>query len=277
MLAVIISTTISRLVQKSSVHVQHLEEQGFQINEGRETNVLKSIFIKDIDLSPINTIHEKTKLPELVEKMFKSQSNSIYTVDDENHITGVITEVELRPILTEFENVKDFLVANDVANPHVTFALLEDDLDYVLRLFSKVNVDSIPVISSGEERKLLGAITRQEVLLIYNRERLKLNLAEGLSSEIKTIGDAGSSKVAAGYSITEVIVSTDLVGKSLSELKIRSNYELEVLMIKHPNKLFDGLQENELIISADPNYKLKWGDKLVIFGKDENIERFRKI
>ena len=48
-------------------------------------------------------------------------------------------------------------------------------------------------------------------------------------------------------------------------------------MIKHPQDMFDESQEKDLIISADPNYKLKWGDKLVIFGKDENIERFRKI
>jgi chloride channel protein, CIC family len=277
MLAVIVSTTINRLIQKSSVHVQHLEEQGYQINEGRETNVLRSIFIKDIDLNPINTIHEKTKLPELVERMIKSPSNSIYTVNDDKFITGVITEVELRPIMTEFENVKDFLVANDIANPHVAIAKPENDLDYILRLFSKVSVDSIPVISSDDEQKILGAISRQEVLLIYNRETLKLNLAEGLSSEIKTIGDVGASTVATGYSIAEVIVPIDLIGKSLSELKIRSNYGLEVLMIKHPKEMFDESSEKELIISADPNYKLKWGDKLVVFGNDENIERFKKI
>jgi CIC family chloride channel protein len=277
MLAVIVSTTLSRLVLKSSVHVHHLEEQGYQISEGRESNILKSIFVKDIDLGLINTVQESTKLPELVENMIKSPSNSFYTINFDDQITGVITEVELRPIMTEYENVKDFLVASDVANPQVVFVRLNDDLDYVLRLFSKMNVDTIPVITDDEEIKILGAISRQEVLLIYNREMLKLNLAEGLSNEIKTIGDAGSSTVTPGYSIAEVRVKTDLIGKSLSELKIRSSYGLEVLMIKHPQEMFEESTEKELIISADPNYKLKWGDKLVVFGKDENIERFKKI
>ena len=277
MLAVIVSTTLSRLVLKSSVHVHHLEEQGYQISEGRESNILKSIFVKDIELSPINTVQESTKLPELVENMIRTPSNSFYTVNFEDRITGVITEVELRPIMTEYENVKDFLVASDVANPQVVYARLYDDLDYVLRLFSKMNVDTIPVIADDEEIKILGAISRQEVLLIYNREMLKLNLAEGLSNELKTIGEAGSSTVTPGYSIAEVKVKTDLIGKSLSELKIRISYGLEVLMIKHPQEMFEESSEKELIISADPNYKLKWGDKLVVFGKDENIERFKKI
>jgi len=277
MLAVIVSTTISRLVRKSSVHVQHLEEQGYQISEGRELNILKSILINEVELNPINTVHENTKLPELVEKMIKNPSNSFYTINDKDEITGVITEVELRPIMTEYENVKDFLVANDIANPNVTFAKPDDDLDYVLRLFSKLSVDSIPVISGDEDQKFMGAISRQEVLLIYNHESLKLNLAEGLSNELKTIADSGSSTVAAGYSMTEVNVPTELIGKSLTELKIRSQYGLEVLMIKHPHEMFDESLVKDLIISADPDYKLKWGDKLVVFGRDENIERFKKI
>ncbi len=276
MLAVIISTTISRLVQKSSLHVRHLEEQGYQINEGREINILKSILVKDIELNPIHSILENTKLPELIEKLIGSPASSIYTINKLNKITGVISEVELRPIMTEFENVKEFLVAIDIANPHIVFTTPNDNLDHVLRLFGKINADSIPVISDEDETKILGAITRSEILNIYNRETLKADLAEGLSEDIKTIREAGTSSVATGYSIAEISVSMDMIGKSLRELKIRVEHGLEVLMIKHSNEMFNDSGEQETIISADPDYKLKWGDKLVLFGKDENIKKFRK-
>ena len=275
MLAVIVSTTLSRLILKSSVQVQHLEEQGYQITEGRETNILKSILIKDLKLQPINSVPENTKLPELVEKMIQNPGNSFYTVNNSNWVTGLITEVELRPIMTEYENVKDVLVASDVANPHIVFVNIEDDLDHVLRLFSKLHADSIPVISNEGEAKIFGAITRQEILSIYNKETLKLSLADGLSSEIKTMGETGSSSVAAGYSIAELSINQELIGKSLSELKMRSRFGLEVLMIKHPEEIFNDNNEKDTIVSADPNYKLKRGDKIVVFGKDENIEKFK--
>lgn len=276
MLAVIVSTTFTRLVLKSSAQVQHLEEQGYQISEGKETNVLKSILINDIELKPINSIPENTRLPELVEKMIQNPGNSFYTVNENRTVTGVITEVELRPIMTEYENVKDVLVASDVANPHIVLVNQDDDLDQVLRLFSKIDADTIPVLSNDKEKKILGAIGRQEILSIYNRETLKLSLADGLSSEIKSIGSTGSSTVAAGYSIAELGVNPDLIGKSLIDLKIRSTFGLEVLMIKHPQEVFDAYSEKDKIVSADPNYKLRRGDKLVVFGKDENIEKFRK-
>ena len=276
MLAVIVSTTFTRIILKSSVHVQHLEAQGYQVYEGREANLLKRILIRNIDLKPLNIIHEKTKLTELIGKMIQSPGGSFYTVNDREEITAVITEVELRPIMTEYENVKDFLVANDIANPQFVTVTPDDDLDHVIRLFGKVNVDCIPVISNKVESKIIGGIYRQEVLSIYNRETLKLNLPEGLSDELKTLGNSGgTSTVAKGYSIAEITVDTNLAGQSLSDLKIRSSYGLEVLMIKHPQDLFDDSESNELIISADPNYKLKWGDKLVVFGKDEDIEKFK--
>lgn len=277
MLAVIVSTTITRLVLKGSVHVKHLEEQGYQISEGRELNILKSILVKDIKLSQIELVPEKTKLPVLIEKMIQSPSNSFYTVNESKKITGTITESELRPIMTEYENVKDFLVASDVAKPQVIFVKNNDDLDSVLRLIGKLNVDNLPVIDSEESQKILGAINRQEILSIYNRESLKVNLADGLSNELKTIRETGASKVTAGYSIVEILVPSELVGKSLAELKIRSNYGLEVLMIKHPNEMFDESSEQELIISTDPDYRLRREDKLVLFGRDENIEEFKKI
>jgi CIC family chloride channel protein len=276
MLAVIVSTTISRIVQKSSLHLRHLEEQGYQISEGRERNILKAILIRDIDLKPIHSVLETTRLPELIEKLIKSPGSSLYVVNENNRLTGVISEVELRPIMTEYENVKDFIVATDIANPQIITTTPNDNLDHVLRLFSKINADIIPVVSNDSEAQILGAISRSEVLEIYNRETLKANLAEGLSEDIKMIGEVGTSSVITGYSITEINVSNEMIGKSLRELKIRANFGLEVLMIKHSTDLFDDSGEKEKIISAEPDYKLRWGDKLVLFGRDENLKEFKK-
>lgn len=48
-------------------------------------------------------------------------------------------------------------------------------------------------------------------------------------------------------------------------------------MIQHPQEILSESKEKEIIISADPNYKLKWGDKLIVFGKKENIDKLKII
>jgi CIC family chloride channel protein len=275
MLAVIISTTFSRVVLKRSVYVKHLEEQGYQISEGKEMNLLHSIRVSDISLEKIELIPETTPLPQLIAKMIENPSDTFYIINKEKKISGIITETELRPIITDYDAVKEVIIAGDVAKPQIISVKMDDDLDYVLRLFSKWNVDQIPVIDSTAGHKILGSVTRQEVLSVYNRESLKANLADGLSQELKSIKETTPSSVAAGYSIAEILVAQEHVGKSLSELKLRNNFSLEVLMIKQPTKLFEDSTEKENIITSDPHYQLREDDKLVLFGKDENIKRFR--
>ena len=275
MLAVIISTTFTRVVLKRSVHVKHLEEQGYQISEGKEINLLQSVRVNEIRLEKIELIPETMPLPQLIAKMIKSPSDTFYIINNEKKISGIITETELRPIITDYDSVKEIIIAGDIAKPQIISVKMDDDLDYVLRLFSKWNVDQIPVIDTTDGYHILGSITRQEVLTIYNRESLKVNLADGLSKELKSIQESTPSTVAAGYSIAEIPVAQEHIGKSLSELKLRNNFGLEVLMIKQPKELFEDTSEKENIIASDPHYSLRENDKLVLFGKDENIERFR--
>lgn len=275
MLAVIISTTFTRIVLKKSVYVKHLEEQGYQISEGKEINLLHSIRVNEIRLDSIELISYKTKLPELITSMIKNANDTFYVVDDDNKITGIITESELRPIMIEYDSVKEILIANDVARPQVITVKMDDDLDYVLRLFSKWNVDQIPVIDYSNGYKILGAVSRQEILSVYNRESLKVNLADGLSTELKTIGHTTRSSVTTGYSIAELPVTKEQVGKSLSDLKLRNRFGLEVLMIKQPSEFFEDSLKQEKIITSDPHYQLKEYDKLVLFGKDEDIDKFK--
>ena len=190
-------------------------------------------------------------------------------------ISGIITENELRPIITEYEIVKNILVARDIANPSITIIQTSDDLDYVLNLFGKLNLDQFPVVDSNNPSKVLGAVTRQKVISIYNRETLKENLASGLAKELKTINRGTPTKVASGYSIMEVSLPDTFLGKSLSELKLRNNFGLEVLMIKHLKDIFGNRQEPE-IVTPDPHYKLKLSDRLIVFGEDKKLKEFLK-
>ena len=273
MLAVIISTMFVQIALKGSVQVKHLEAEGFRISEGRETNILRTIAVSDVELEKIDLVNEEMPLTELIVKLVSSPNSSFYTTNTNGELSGIITENELRPIITEYEIVKNILVARDIANPSITVIKTNDYLDYVLNLFGKLNLDQFPVVDSEDHSKILGAVTRQKVISIYNRETLKENLATGLAKELKTIDKSTPTTVAAGYSIMEVDLPDSFLGKSLAELKLRNNYGLEVLMIKHLKDFLENKVESE-IVTPDPHYKLKLSDRLVVFGEDKKLNHF---
>ncbi|MFC2103134.1 chloride channel protein [Bacteroidota bacterium] len=277
MLAVIISTTMVQIILKGSIHIKHLEEQGYKIDAGREKNLLKSILVSDARLDEIEMIPDHTTLPELINKMMESPHHTFYTINNSGKITGTITESEIRPIITEYDHLKDVIVAKDIISPGVITISKNNDLDYVLNLFGKSNLDHFPVIDPEFPDKVLGAINRQEVISIYNRESLRINLANGLSRELKTITPEGSAKVSAGYSIAEINVPNSFIGKSLNDLKLRNRFSLEVLMIKKHKSFLNENDDQIEVITPDPAYKLKRTESLVVFGKDDQIELLKNI
>ncbi|MFZ1291555.1 MAG: chloride channel protein [Melioribacteraceae bacterium] len=273
MLAVIISTTIVQVILKGSIHIKHLEREGYRISSGKETNVLKSIFVEDVMRDEILLIPENTSISKLISLLLESPNAAFYTVNKNGKLVGTITENELRPIITEYEQIRDTLIASDIAKSEVVTVFKNDDLDHILKLFGTNNVDQFPVVSSKDSQKAIGTVWRQDVITAYNQESLKHNLADGLANEIKSIDKNHVSKVAEGYSIIECNVNSAFIGSTLAELRLRNKYGLEVLMIKQKKSLFDENAAAPKLIIPDPNYVIKSDDILVLFGSDENIAK----
>lgn len=277
MLAVVISTTIVQIVIKRSIHVQHLEHEGFNISSGRETNVLKSLTVQDAMYKEIFTIKENIALPKLVSLFMDKNVSQCYTINDDGELTGVISENELRPIISEYESLKHIMIARDLKNPVVVTVYQDQDLDSVMSLFSRENRDEFPVKDKSDNQKLIGVISRQDVIDAYNKESFKMNLADSLSQELKSISKNKLATVSDGFSIIEKVVPDGFVGKSLAELKIRNKYGLEILMIKTRSSAFFDDESKVEIKMPDANYIIENDDILVLFGSNEKLEIFEKM
>lgn len=277
MLAVVISTMIVQLVLRGSIHTKHLEQEGFNISSGRETNILRSLTVEEAMSPNILILKENTPLPKLVSLFMEHKTSQCYTVDEKSKLTGVITENELRPIIQEYENLKHFMVAKDLSNPNITTVSANMDLDSVMSRFSKENRDEFPVASANDPNTLIGVISRQNVIDAYNKESFKMNLADGLSEELKTISKNKIASVSDGYSLYEKLAPANFIGKTLAELKLRNTHGLEVLMIKKESGNVLDNESKTVIKIPDANYVIEKGDLLVVFGKDENLHKFAEL
>lgn len=273
MLAVIVSSTIVQIINKGTVHQKLLEKQGFHLTSGKETNLLKSIYVDEIMHNDIVTINSKSHLNDVVTKLMESPYHKIYTVDDDDNLIGVISETEIRPLITDYESLKNALIASDIAQTKVYKISSNKDLEYALKLLSKQDIEELPVVKPDDNRKIIGTISRNDILAAYNRESIKHNLAEGLSKEINTLSETHISRVADGYSIIEKRPFKEIVGKNLSEIRFRNKYGLEILMIKRSSELFNDNENKNKIVMPGPNYRIEEEDILVLFGTDENIAK----
>lgn len=265
MLVVVLSSMIVQLITKSSIHIKHLEKQGFRIAEKSESSLLKHLSVKDVMKKELPLISDNTPLPLLISEMTEGNYETLFMINEKGIISGVIRSSEIRGVITEYDNLKTILVANDVANKDFVFIHQDDNLAYVLKLFEKKEFDILPVISEDDSMPI-GTVKREDVIALLNKETLKSNYTDGIATAIKSASQVDSSSVAKGFSIFEKEIPESFIGKTLPELKLRNNYGIEVLMIKKRKKFFE--DEDEIML-PDLKYKLVEGDRLVIFGPDE--------
>ena len=87
-------------------------------------------------------------------------------------------------------------------------------------------------------------------------------------------------ELAQGYSIEEIEVPGQFVGKPLREASIRTTYGINVIAIKRRvTKLVRGEWQNveEMNVNPDAEDILQKGDVMVIVGKEEDLDRLSKL
>ncbi|MFW6281397.1 MAG: potassium channel family protein [bacterium] len=71
---------------------------------------------------------------------------------------------------------------------------------------------------------------------------------------------------APNYSVIEIIASETMIGKSLSELQLRSHFNVNVMAIK---------RGKELNITPGANDKILEGDVLIVMGKNNDLDKVK--
>ncbi|MCD6276949.1 TrkA family potassium uptake protein [candidate division WOR-3 bacterium] len=83
------------------------------------------------------------------------------------------------------------------------------------------------------------------------------------------------------YGIIEIVAPPQVIGKTLRESQIRSKYGLNLIAIKREVPIIDEggktVLNEEIIVSPSSDEKLIEGDVLVLIGKYDDLERFKKL
>jgi CIC family chloride channel protein len=272
MLAVVSSTMLVQIIIKKSITEKHLEQQGYRIAQKGEASFLRSIKVEQVMKKDAVLISEETSLPKVLTRLMESDHSTFYTINKDGNLVGKITENEIRPIITEYEHIKEVLVARDIASPNITTIQETDDLDYIMKLFEIKEADEFPVVCLSSSNKVIGTIRRQDVIAAYNRENLKNNPVEGFARELKTIDKTKLTKVIEGYSIIEHEPARDFVGKKISEIGLRAKLGLEILIIRKKVFAFNEDQSADQYLLPTPEYVIKKDDLLILFGANDKIK-----
>ena len=177
MLSCILATIFAGMLMKDSIYTLKLARRGIDIREGKEVGVLKSMFVKDVMNRHVETISESTALVEMADHISKSKYNSFPVLDAAIKLAGIISFNDYSESMFD-EDLKDLVVAKDLASENVVTVSTDDDLYTALGKISRKDFSTMPVVSPEDPTELVGIVTRRDIIGAYEKAVLKKSLFE---------------------------------------------------------------------------------------------------
>jgi CBS domain-containing protein len=275
MIASIISVLLSNQIAKKSIESAVLESKGINIQDKREVNLLRSIVVNSIMESEPVLIKRTAPFSEVITSLLSGKSHFAIVVDEAGSYTGTIELNDIRELLVDTETVSTTLIANDVVNSDIPFILPEDNLDLVMHIFGRVDKDHIAVCNNAYEKKVVGVVTKSAVINAYNMRIFQEDLTGGFSSLLDSAEESRSIEVLGGMHICEIDVPVSWIGRSIHEIDIRKKYELEILVIHHSGTSAEDKSTRPGEFPS-PGLVLQPGDRMLVLGKPETIEKIKR-
>lgn len=196
----------------------------------------------------------------LAEKLAKAGREVIVIDRNENKVKELRNYTDFAYVADEL--TKEVLEEIGIQNCDTVVVCIGEKIDTSILV-------TLNVVNLGVKRVIAKAISKDqgEVLekigaeVVYPEKDMALRLAKKML--VSSVMD--SISLDNDIEISEIMIPSRLLGKSVQEIRFRQKFGLNIIAIEHT-----GITETEI----QPDYVFSKGDVLVVIGKSENVSRF---
>jgi len=272
MITCIMATIISSRLSRESIYTLKLLLRNISIKEGTETNVMESIFVKDIAKKEYDYVYANDNFSHVVNKVIRGTGPEFPVKMANGNLVGMISIYDIKDYLFDKDSLQDILIATDISNINYEYVYPDDNCNIALEKMSRHDSEGLPVVDPADKKIVLGMIWRKDIQDEYQKEIERREITSSLASSITMKQDEKDVHFLEGYSIAEIKVPPSFVGFSIRDLSIRAKYGVDVLSIKRMKE-----RGHEIKAIPSPEYVFTTEDSLVIAGEIRNINLLKNL
>jgi CIC family chloride channel protein len=242
LLASAVSTLVARRLAGESVYTEALRRKGEREVGSGAVGILT---VRDVMREEQLLVPPDLPLPQVLDTLVAARRNHAYVVDAQGGFVGAVNLHDVHRALREAQ-LREAVLARDVAVVRFEAALPDERLDQVLERFWRLEAERLPVLADLQSRRLLGTVSKRDILGVSSLGLL-----------------ARPSGVAAGHRrVAEVDVPGDVIGLSLEEARFGERHDVSLLMIRRAGSGF---------VLPDARTRFEPLDRLIVFGPAEAV------
>jgi len=168
MLTCVIGTAICRHFMRDSLDTVELSRQGIDLEAGKEVNIMKALKVGDVMAQNPESVPEHMTLRQFTEFIADTRHTNFPLVNQRGELAGIISVQDFMGVVFE-KDLMDLVVIKELATLDVTTVHADDNLDTAMRRIGYRNIEQLPVVSVTDEKKLVGIISRRDMVSAYNK------------------------------------------------------------------------------------------------------------
>src|SRR5581483_3204342 len=197
-------------LEPESIDTLGLSAEGKSLHPAQRDRLgIERLPVADVYRPTTEAIPEQAHLPAILRTISESPRSTFPVVDADGRLVGLLSMEALRTALAE-ESLRPLVVARDLCDPNVPTLTPEATLGQAARLLESESVEDLPVVDPGDHRRILGVLSRADLIAAYNRA-------------VASLGATSASVTAepdrlAGQRVLDLEVPRAWVGRSLRDL-----------------------------------------------------------
>ena len=270
MFVCVVSHFTVRALKAGSLEQESLRRRGVTLPRGPEGSVMQTLRVADIMHDEVDAVQRDAPFAAVVEWFLKTQRNWLYVIDKDQRFLGAVSLHAIKDMLHQSESL-GMVVAADLVDDSFGFVTPPDRLADTMDRFWAQNSERLPVLDNAASRKLIGWMSKRDLIGIYSQEILRKRqlLGHFITSSDDEKRDV-FVELPEGFELRTVELPAHLEGRTLAELAPRSTYGVLVIAVKHRNPVTG----RTLVDLPDSQTRFRTDDRLVVIGTFENIAGF---
>ncbi len=177
MLTCVIGTAICRHFKKDALDTVELVRAGIDLEAGKERNIMKSLRVAEVMVRDPEAVPENMTLRQFTQFIASTRHTNFPLVSRKGELAGIISVQDFMGVVFE-RDLMDLVVIKELATSDVITVTEEEDLDQAMKKIGYRNIEQLPVVDRQTGRKLVGIISRRDMVSAYNRALMTRSLGE---------------------------------------------------------------------------------------------------
>jgi CIC family chloride channel protein len=169
MLSCVVADAVCYVISEHSFYTSKLARRGLHIDLGAGQDLMRMIEVKEAMSEEVLTIKPDRPLEVALQMIEDTGHMSLPVLNENDELYGIITWSDIHEAAVKHERhltVKDYCVTDLITiTQRETLAQALDSLSYK-------EISHLPVVSKADNKKLIGIITKGDIIKAYNRHRL---------------------------------------------------------------------------------------------------------